>query len=326
MAVMCDTPASMAGPMPGAQSAGTLAPRPRVLYVMGAGRSGSTVLGVTLGNCEGVFYAGELDAWLPRDGEPQIDDEQRTRFWADVRARVEGASELSGIEVQRSLERSMAVLRPQLWPTRRRLRGRYRRVSESLYRAVAQATGGMLIVDTSHYPLRALELQAIEGIDLYLLYLVRDPQSVVASFNRTDVAQYRKSTLYTNVYLWVTNLLSTLVFLKHPRPRRLFVTHEEFVDDPERILRYVLGRTGVRAEIPDLGALSTGVAFQGNRLIRSEVIGLSPEASTPVGRSLLTAVAQLPWRLVFGAVRAGATPAGAGEQAETPLAASGSER
>ncbi|HEX4467726.1 MAG TPA: hypothetical protein VH025_11110, partial [Solirubrobacteraceae bacterium] len=43
----------------------------KVLYVMGAGRSGSTILGVMLGNCEGIFYAGELDKWLPREGRPK---------------------------------------------------------------------------------------------------------------------------------------------------------------------------------------------------------------------------------------------------------------
>ena len=57
---------------------------------------------------------------------------------------------------------------------------------------------------------------------------------MVASFGRKDVAQYSKSTLTTNVYLWLTNLLATLVFLRHPRDRRLFVGYEDFVADPER--------------------------------------------------------------------------------------------
>ena len=60
-------------------------PRPRVIYVMGAGRSGSTTLGITLGNCEGVFYAGELDNWLVRSGVPPVEDSERARFWSQVR-------------------------------------------------------------------------------------------------------------------------------------------------------------------------------------------------------------------------------------------------
>ena len=58
--------------------------RPRVAYVMGSGRSGSTILGVTLGNCAGIFYAGELDAWLRTSGVPPQNGAERARFWGAV--------------------------------------------------------------------------------------------------------------------------------------------------------------------------------------------------------------------------------------------------
>ena len=279
----------------------TLEQKPKVIYILGAGRSGSTVLGVTLGNCEGVFYAGELDAWLPRSGEPQIDGPERLRFWAAIRGDVEGA-ELFGRDAQRSLERSLALFRLHRWGARRRLRGPYRRIAAELYGALSQATGGMFLVDSSHYPLRARELQAVAGLELYLLFLVRDPQSVVASFNRTDVAQYRKSTLVTNMYLWLTNMLSLQVFLKHPRERRLFVRYEDFAADPERTLRRILGGVGAPVSLPDTRALRTGIPFQGNRLIKSEEIVLQP-AREAHSRSLLTAVLQFPWVMGLRFVR-----------------------
>src|SRR5271155_2964451 len=71
----------------------------RVIYVMGAGRSGSTTLGITLGNCAGVFYAGELDNWLVRSGVPQVEDAERARFWSSVHEHLDDpgvASELFG--------------------------------------------------------------------------------------------------------------------------------------------------------------------------------------------------------------------------------------
>src|SRR3989440_11450989 len=84
--------------------------RPQVLYVMGAGRSGSTILGVALGNCDGLFYAGELDKWLPRSGEPPLDGDERARFWAVVRQGVSGAEPLFGGQAHRYLERSSGLL------------------------------------------------------------------------------------------------------------------------------------------------------------------------------------------------------------------------
>jgi hypothetical protein len=277
-----------------APSPATAQLRPKVIYVMGAGRSGSTIFGVTLGNCAGVFYAGELDAWLVRRGVPQLEDPQRLRFWSEVRAQVPGAEALFGNVAQRSIERSLAILRVHKWPTRRRLRAPYSRVSESLYRAIAAQARVTHIVDTSHYPLRAREMQRIAGIDLYLVYLVRDPQSVVASFNRRDVAQYSKSTLSTNVYLWLTNVIALYVFLRQPRQRRLLVRYEDLIADPEAMLRDILRRVDCGSEPPDLGSLRTGLPFQGNRLIRTDVISLERDTRPPRRTSRVTAWLQLP--------------------------------
>jgi len=166
-------------------------------------------------------------------------------------------------------------------------------------------------VDTSHYPLRARELQALDGIELNLVYLMRDPQSVVESFNRKDVAQYRKSTMTTNAYLWLTNLLAVAVFLRHPRERRLFVRYEDFLADPEAVLGDILGLLGASGLPAELTALRTGIPFQGNRLIQSETITLQTGTTQPRGSSLITAVLQLPWRVLLARLRpvAGRAPA-----------------
>jgi len=276
---------------------------------MGAGRSGSTILGVALGNCERFFFAGELDKWLARSGVPQLEDSERSRFWSAVRREVDGAENLFGYAAQRCLERSSALFRIREWPNRARLRERYRRVSESLYRAVAGQAGAACVIDTSHYPLRARELQALRGIDLYLLFLVRDPQSVVASLNRRDVAERRFDVLTANAYLWLTYLVSLFVFLRHRRDRRLFVRHEELIAEPETVLRQILVLAGSpEAEIPDLARLQTGLAFQGNRLLRSDVLALDRTADRRARSSRLTALLQLPWTIVFARLRAVTRP------------------
>jgi Sulfotransferase family len=284
---------------------------PRVIYVMGAGRSGSTVLGITLGNCANVFYGGELDNWLVRSGMPQVESPERTRFWGRVCEELEDrdrASELFGNEAQRSIERSLSLLRVHKWPTRRRLRRSYRAVAEDLYRALGRVANVTHIADTSHYPLRAHELQRIGGIELYLVFLVRDPQSVVASFNRNDVREHNKSTLHTNLYLWLTHLLSLLVFLKHPRERRLFVRYEEFVADPEGVVRQILEKGDCpAASLPDFEDLATGLPLQGNRVSRSQTLSLKPEADPVPSFSLLTAVLQAPMMAALSRLRPRAT-------------------
>ena len=274
---------------------------------MGAGRSGSTVLGIALGNCTGVFYAGELDNWLPRSGVPQVESPERIRFWEQVRGELEdvdGASDLFGHEAQRSIERSLSLFRVHMWWARRRLSGRYRAVAGDLYRAIARVTAATHIADTSHYPLRARELQRVEGIDLYLIFLIRNPQSVVASFNRHDVREHTKSTLHTNVYLWLTHLLSLFVFLRHPRRRRLFVRHEDFVADPQLVVRQILDCSRSTASVPDFTQqLTVGVPLQGNRVTRSDTLRLKGGTDSPPRRSWPTDVLQAPLMAVLSRLR-----------------------
>ncbi|HTZ86602.1 MAG TPA: sulfotransferase [Solirubrobacteraceae bacterium] len=272
--------------------------RPKVAYVMGAGRSGSTILGITLGNCDGVIYAGEMDKWLRCSGDPPLGGEERERFWREVRERVDVDPELTG-KVARCLEASSAPFRARFWGKQRHLRGPYRRFAGELYRTIAQVGHARQIVDTSHFPRRARELQHVEGIDLYLLFLVRDPQSIVASWDRDDVVEPRFTPLQTNAYMWLTYLISLFVFLRHPRKRRLLVRHEDFVANPEGVVRDILDRMESSAPLPDFEELRTGVAFQGNRVAREQVVSLNGSAPRPPRFSLLTAVLQLPWKLVF---------------------------
>ena len=289
---------------------------------MGAGRSGSTILGVTLGNCENLFYAGELDKWLLMSGvsmheraglvgdyEADLDRGLLDRghrdqtlgdrgLWSLVREDV-GAEGLFGRETRRYIEHSSALFRLGRWRVRRRLRGRYRRVTEDLYRAIVRRTQAAFIIDSSHLPLRARELQSLGGVDLYLLFLVRDPRSVVASWERPGLPEPRFSMLATNAYLWLTHLLSVVVFLRHPRERRLFIRYEDFTASPEVIVQDILDRIGSPAAIPDLTCLSTGTPYHGNRLILSEVVSLEREPRARPRPSRVTTLLQLPWRVIL---------------------------
>jgi hypothetical protein len=274
---------------------------PTVIYVMGAGRSGSTVLGVALGNCANVFYAGELEAWLRRSGNPNFGGAARTQFWNSVRQNVHG-DDLFGDKAWRCLEYSLALFRVYNRPGRRRLRPRYGQTTERLYRTIASSAQATHIVDTSHYPLRANELQSLSGIDLYLVYLVRNPLSVVASFKRRDVTNVPKSLMATNAYLCLTHLLSIFVFLRHRTDRRLLLRYEDFSANPEPVMRDLLKWIGVSAPLPDLASLETGIPFQGNRLLESESIALRGGRSLALPSSCeswITKLFQLPWALAF---------------------------
>ena len=248
-------------------------------------------------------------------GVPPYAGSERTLFWERVRREVDGAEGLFGGEPNRLLERSSALFHIHEMPARRRLRRPYRRVTEKLFRAIADTAGATYVVDTSHFPLRARELQALDGVDLYLLFLVRDPETVVASYvreiSRHEVAERRLRILATNANLWLTHLLSLAVFLRQPPQRRMFLRYEDFVAHPQEVLEQILRQVDSPAAIPDLTSLRTGVPLVGNKLIRREVVALTGASGVPVRRSRLTRLLQLPWGPALSRLRPSARPSSA---------------
>jgi hypothetical protein len=283
-----------------------------LVYVMGAGHSGSTILGITLGNCQGFFYAGELEEWVMTADRPRWGATDRQDFWSAVRERVQGAEKLFGGAANRCIERSSVSFRVDLWPQRRRLRPLYRRVAEELIDAVADVAQARYVIDSSHFPLRARELRRLAGVELYLIYLVRDPREVVASNTRElsphELAENRWRRLTMNASLWLTQLLALRTFHSHPAQRRIFLRHEDFLDDPAGVTRQVLDMLGSQAELPDLQSLTVGAPLQGNQLIRSDTVAIRRASARTPPRDRTTQILQAVWRPLLARLTPAAHP------------------
>jgi hypothetical protein len=267
----------------------------KVVYVMGSVRSGSTILGVALGNCDGFFYAGELDQWLRKCGKPSYEGAETSAFWSRVNGQLGQYRDLCGDVCFRCLEQSTALLRPMgRWRTRR-FRPRYRRFHRDLYNALAEASACDTIVDTAHYPFRARELRKTENVDLYLILLVRNPHAVVESF-RKIAGPDGKSLWAANVYLWLTHFLSFLIYLSHPKRKRVLIRAEEFATNTSTTLRKIIDMVGSASPLPDMSLLNTGQPLAGHSLLRSSRVTVTSQLMEPPRRrSLVTGLLQLPW-------------------------------
>jgi len=275
----------------------------KVVYVMGAGRSGSTLLGVMLDNCRGLFYAGELDAWLRRGGRPNDGREAVREFWGDVAEAIgpRDVDLLLGETCWIGLEHSAALVKPRIRRMARRLIYPYRRFNRALFDAIARTAGVSTVIDSSHYPLRALELRRTNGLDVFIIMLVRDPQGVIASF-RSNKSQGEKRVLAANAYLWLTHALGLAVYLTHPRSKRAFVRYEDLLANPARTVDRIIRMVGEGGPPPSLSTFRVGKAFQGNRLLQAETVELHSLRPALASRSTLTSLVQLPWSVAFSAL------------------------
>ncbi|HEV8564946.1 MAG TPA: glycosyltransferase [Actinomycetota bacterium] len=169
---------------------------PRILYVAGWGRSGSTLLDRMLGQVPGMFSVGEVrDVWRRGVLEDRLcgcgQRFSACEVWTEIGRRAfggwEGVDVLEMQYLRDRLDRPWApplVLGSRVLPGLDRDVARYVEVLERLYLAIHETTGASVVVDSSKIPTYLLLLRRIPVVDLRVVHLVRDSRGVVFSWQR----------------------------------------------------------------------------------------------------------------------------------------------
>ena len=157
-----------------------------VLYIIGTGRSGSTLLASILGSTVGMFSAGELRFIWERGF---IEDRRcgcgrhfhECPTWSGVIDETFGDAPPDAGRMMREVSHVTRRHLPKLLAGRfddatlRRSAGYYLDNVEQLYRGVAATTGEM-IVDSSKLPTYCNLLDHVPSLRLRVVHLVRDPR------------------------------------------------------------------------------------------------------------------------------------------------------
>jgi hypothetical protein len=225
----------------------------KVLYVMGHGWSGSTILGNVLGELEGFVHVGELrtiwdDGML---GEAICGCGRPVRAcdrWTGVTSRALGSA-LDPAEVAAwhgaasRVRHTLRLLRidrgmPAGWPAL----DAYLPVAARLYSAIGEATGSRVVVESSKRAGDAALLRLVPGVEAHFVHLVRDPRAVAYSWRKREarghgpVATARDWTAF--------NLLDEAIRRKAGPRRSIRVRYEDFVARPRPTVEAIVGMTG----------------------------------------------------------------------------------
>ncbi|MEM9202361.1 MAG: sulfotransferase [Actinomycetota bacterium] len=245
---------------------------PDIIYVLGAGRSGSTVLGIVLGNLPNVFYGGELFAWPHFRGVPITENDEVAAFWADFAATMPDDPIHATDDYYYGLERWSAVFRPRFYVDRQLRRDQRAHVTE-LFAQLKAHSGAATIVDSSHFPLRLGALRRA-GLSVAAVHLTRDSRDVIRALGRREQRRAPLGPLPAVVYCWVTELMSRWQMRRAGSMPVLRVRYEDLVAEPERWVRTICDTLGVPAADIDPQQLVPGPVFNGNRLRHAETIAL----------------------------------------------------
>lgn len=273
-----------------------------VIYVVGAGRSGSTVLDTVLGNHAQIVSVGELSngprAWSNVDQScacGAIADD--CDFWNHVRQEWEALTpDLpkgdDWIELQNSFERIRS-----LRDTMRQGREQSERFKQyatgilALYKAILKVSGKAIVLDSSKNPARAIALSYVAGLNLRVLHLVRDGRGVAWSFKKSfskdpnkgiEKDMSGKPLMRTIRYWLAVNIISEFATSMEGVLASAFVNYEQFVLTPAMMFKK-LGDSFDMNFDELVHALDTesdfhvGHTIAGNRLRMEGKIKLNPD-------------------------------------------------
>lgn len=276
--------------------------KPKVLYVMGAGRSGSTVLGITLGNVSGIFNVGEALAWTTFHGVPSNEKPEAGEFWQNVLERVPNAEKYFGSRFYHEIEHHRALLHPKK-STDPDLSRAYDQCCRELFNAIRKESGCDWIVDTSHYALRAARLRQNPALDTYVIHLVRDPRDVINALQKQVQRDAPMGPFKANLYTLAVWIQGALEFLRFPRAKRIRIHYEDFLDNPVPVVNHIMQHFGCDARLQSASDIPTSRVFQGNRVLSKPSITIKPQPSkqllSPLWQRISTLL-QLPVLLNYG--------------------------
>lgn len=228
-----------------------------VLCITGWCRNGSTIIGNILNEVPGVFHVGELHFLWKNAGGRGVNNLcgcglplTQCALWSRILKDGTPPGTTFDAHVAEVMRRQIGCVRTRhTWRVLKRgadgpdIAGHAALMTRT-YRAIAEATGCRVIVDSTKIPGEAALLPHMDGISPRYLHLVRDPRAVAQSWQRPKDYVYTMSAGMSTGYWIGFNLASHAITRRYP-DLSLFLRYEDFAAHPAETLRTLLSMVGV---------------------------------------------------------------------------------
>lgn len=260
---------------------------------MGCGRSGTTILGFLLGNCENTLDLGEVVDFLKKRGEPNEYGSKTANgiFWSNVKHGVlQEEKEIfdeKKVKRLRRMEYHLFFLLIYSCLFSKDLAKEYSKYINLLYGNIIKNTPEKeFLIDSSKYPGKALLLSLfLNDIDLYILHLARNPIGVINSLTKKTADKKPKNFFLANLYYFTISLYCFLVRLRINTNHYLKIKYENIVQYPQRELNRISNFSGIKVgsvieRIEEKQPLKKGFIFNGNRMRTKKEVYLEVTSKT----------------------------------------------
>jgi hypothetical protein len=289
-----------------------------IVYILGYGRSGSTLLDVILGNHREIFGAGEiwrLFSEYKAAGKCSCGEIlSKCHFWNDV-LRISG---LNSSQLLRADEINSQVTGLRgLFSSKRRS---YADVWDKIFESVCKVSGKRFVIDSSKSDRflqgRFLALQKYTESEIKAIHIVRDPRAVLNSVksgsNRMKEIGHcwrpRFAAIRSQLGWNYANLVAESLKLLCSNLQCMTIRYEDLVSDPEPCLTKIgqfldVGMEELIKKVTMRKPLKVNHGIAGNRMRRSGSVKIKQSSIHGQGLSkkdTLISSLSLPLRLYYG--------------------------
>ena len=228
----------------------------KVLYVIGKGRSGSTLLDRMLGELDGYISTGELWKIWKRgvlEGEPCGCGETLVdcEFWRPILGnalQTHVASDLEDLRAEGMQWRQLPrLLMGQPSPAYKEAAKHF----SALYQRIASQTGAKVIVDSSKWPLHPGLWGHIDEVEPYAVLLLRHPYAVAHSWQRRKKYHGSKTQQWMRQFppwhsglSWAVRAEVSQYVLSRLNESSLWIRYEDLIERPQVQLQKITSVLG----------------------------------------------------------------------------------
>lgn len=260
-----------------------------LIYIIGAGRSGTTVFDIVLGNSNNTISLGEINRFFKRNGIPPKRNKHSKvfAFWNNIRLKIEDNLEnINYALLDKSFKKNeyhsnffKSVLK--------RNDTAYIETLRINYKILINTIQENILIESSKYPVRALNISnyiSDSALEIKYVFIRKNPVKVVASFSKQNIEQPSKNFFVANIYYLAINILCflTITLLKNKGHKVHILKYEDLLNNPEKTLNKLSVKLNedfnyVANEIKNKASLNTGFLFDGNRIRLKETLFLQTQ-------------------------------------------------
>ena len=237
--------------------------KPKIIYIMGHSRSGSTIFDIMLSNASNVVGVGEL---INLESLGFIKNEycscgnriEECDFWSKIKKDMLN-SEFNDFEKQHNLIKSVdghkRFFYEYLEKTKTSIEtaDNYLNYNNHLFSSIIKHSNANCVVDSSKMPTRGYFLSLMEEFDVYLLHIVRDPRAVCWSLNKPIKKDLEKGVqrdmpgtpIMKTIKSWLGNAVMSLKIKKQLNDKYMLINYDRLIQDNEAVLNEISKFTNV---------------------------------------------------------------------------------